>query len=192
MGRHPGILGEGITYHVMSRCHNEAFLFRGTLDFALYWRYLCEAKEKFRFDLHAFQFLQNHVHLILKTNGEFFLDTIMHWLNHSFAEHYNKQYCRKGAFWRDRYMAKIIKDDLYGLACLRYVHRNALNAGLVERPDQWPWTCYKFYADGEANPWITPLPSYLGLACDETTRREIYRHFVAVPGTGTENGHLWI
>ena len=35
---------------------------------------------------------------------------------------------------------------------LRYIHRNPVQRGLVESPDQWPWGSFRAYAYGEAGP----------------------------------------
>jgi hypothetical protein len=32
---------------------------------------------------------------------------------------------------------------------LRYIHRNPVKRGLVEAPDQWPWSSFRAYAYGE-------------------------------------------
>jgi len=32
---------------------------------------------------------------------------------------------------------------------LRYMHRNPVKRGLVEKPAQWRWTSFRFYAYGE-------------------------------------------
>jgi len=181
MGRPPRILGEGITYHVIGNCNNGEFLFKEAQDFALFLKLLRMSKEKFGFELNSYNLIQSHVHLILRTNSQAFLDVIMHWLCHGYAEIYNKIHKRKGHFWRDRYKAKIIDSDLYGLACLRYIHRNSLDAGIVSRVEDWPWSCYTFYVAGHENSLITPLPSYLGLAEEDHVRRKIYKKWVETP-----------
>jgi hypothetical protein len=32
---------------------------------------------------------------------------------------------------------------------LRYIHRNPVRAGLVARPEDWPWSSLRHYATGE-------------------------------------------
>jgi putative transposase len=32
---------------------------------------------------------------------------------------------------------------------LRYIHRNPVKRGLVLEPQQWDWSSYRHYADGE-------------------------------------------
>ena len=33
---------------------------------------------------------------------------------------------------------------------LRYMHRNPVKRGLVERPEQWKWSSYRAYCFGES------------------------------------------
>ena len=33
---------------------------------------------------------------------------------------------------------------------LKYIHRNPVHRGLVEKPEDWPWSSYRHYATGEA------------------------------------------
>jgi hypothetical protein len=35
---------------------------------------------------------------------------------------------------------------------LRYMHRNPVKRGLVESPEQWRWSSYRFYLLGETGP----------------------------------------
>jgi hypothetical protein len=32
---------------------------------------------------------------------------------------------------------------------LRYIHRNPVARGLVEKPEDWAWSSYNHYVDGE-------------------------------------------
>jgi putative transposase len=35
---------------------------------------------------------------------------------------------------------------------LRYIHRNPVRRGLVEKPEQWRWSSFRDYAYGESGP----------------------------------------
>jgi len=32
---------------------------------------------------------------------------------------------------------------------LRYMHRNPVKRGLVQEPEQWPWSTFRYYQYGE-------------------------------------------
>jgi len=35
---------------------------------------------------------------------------------------------------------------------LRYIHRNPVARGLVESPEQWSWSSFRWYSSGEVGP----------------------------------------
>jgi hypothetical protein len=54
------------------------------------------------------------------------------------------------AFWQARFYDFNVRTTKKRVEKLRYMHRNPVNRGLVESPDQWRWSSYRFYALGEA------------------------------------------
>lgn len=178
MPRGKRILGENITYHVVSNCNAKEPLFKKRGDFLALYRQLLEAKKKCRFKLHAYCFMQTHIHLIVTTGEEFYLDKIMYEICQRFSRKYNLHMGREGHFWKNRYFANVIENDTYGLACLRYIHNNPVKAKLVGNPSQWPWSCARFYMSEGDNQEIDPLPSFIGLADDDKMRRALYISWV--------------
>lgn len=180
MGRPIRIRGEGISYHVVARCNNDEFLFKSADDFNLYLTCLAKGLERFHFELNNYTLMSNHVHLMVTTVGDG-IDRLIHYVHTTFSKNYNLYHNRKGHFWRDRYKSPIIRDEQYGLACMRYIHRNPMRAGMVQSPEAWPWSAYRFYAFGEPNLLITPFPSYLGLSDNSEERQKMYRRIVMTP-----------
>jgi hypothetical protein len=43
------------------------------------------------------------------------------------------------------YKAELIEDESYYWTISRYIHLNPVRAGLVERPQRWPWSSYPGY-----------------------------------------------
>ena len=42
-----------------------------------------------------------------------------------------------------RYKACLVKDDDYFLQSSRYIHLNPVKAGIVEHPEDYPWSSYR-------------------------------------------------
>jgi len=57
------------------------------------------------------------------------------------------RYKTSGRIWQGRFKAFPIQDDDHLLVVERYVERNALRAGLVERAEDWPWSSLKSWVD---------------------------------------------
>lgn len=180
MPRLPRTLGDDLHYHVVLQCNNKERLLSHK-EFELLHTLLAEYKEKFHYRLYDYVFMQTHTHLLLSTHGGHSLDILMHEFCLAFAKEYNRYYRRTGHVWRNRYWCRVIGDDRYGLACLRYFAWNAPKGGLAASPADWPWCGYQFYAFGSPNAVLEPHPSYIGLADDRMKRQAYYRDLVATP-----------
>ena len=51
--------------------------------------------------------------------------------------------------WQDSYWDKNIYSERFLRQKLSYVHRNPLRAGLVEQPEDYPYSSYRDYALGD-------------------------------------------
>ena len=60
-----------------------------------------------------------------------------------------------GHVWQGRFKAFPIQQDEHLLTVVRYVERNALRAGLVERAEDWPWSSLRA---GDSGPALDPGP----------------------------------
>jgi putative transposase len=51
-------------------------------------------------------------------------------------------------FWQRRYYDFNVHSELKRVEKLRYMHRNPVQRGLVEKPEDWPWSSFVRYATG--------------------------------------------
>ena len=49
-------------------------------------------------------------------------------------------------FWQKRYYDRNIRDYEEFTEKLRYIHRNPIKRGLVEKPEDWSWSSFRHYA----------------------------------------------
>jgi putative transposase len=56
------------------------------------------------------------------------------------------------AFWQTRFYDFNVWTTKKRVEKLRYLHRNPVKRGLVESPEQWRWSSYRFYRLDEAGP----------------------------------------
>lgn len=52
-------------------------------------------------------------------------------------------------FWQVRYHDFNVLTHVKFIEKLRYLHRNPVAAGFVERPEDWPWSSYRHWLTGE-------------------------------------------
>ena len=184
MGRPPRIQADELHYHVIVRCNNGEFHLESNEDFRIYLDTLRFFKMRHRFKLFNYELVHSHVHLLLQPSEVVPLQKTMLMINWSYARDYNKRKKRKGHFWLDRYKSIPVESDEYALDLMRYINRNAVRAGIVEKPGDWQWSGYRFYALGEPNGLIEEHPTYLGLSNNPEFRRKAFADYVmmALPG----------
>ena len=59
------------------------------------------------------------------------------------------------AFWQSRFYDFNVWTTKKRVEKLRYMHRNPVKRGLVESPEEWQWSSYRFYLMDEPGPvWV--------------------------------------
>lgn len=54
--------------------------------------------------------------------------------------------------WQRRYYDFNVSSYEKSIEKLRYIHRNPVSRGLVDRPEDWLWSSFRHYAFGEESP----------------------------------------
>lgn len=126
--------------------------------------------------------MPNHIHLQMEPTQERGISKIMHRLTLAHTWYFNKKHHAVGHVWQGRFKSSLIDKDEYFLQCGLYIELNAKRAGLVEKPEDWPWSSYKLYAFGKSEPLVEEIvdldPFYLELADNPKKRQKIYRRMV--------------
>ncbi len=143
----------GCVYHVTARGNERRPIFRETRDREDYLARLATYRERFGFALLAFCLMDNHVHLAVE-RGETPLSTIMHALQSSYSQSFNRRHARVGHLFQGRYRAFLVQTDLYLAALLRYIHLNPVRAGIVRRAAAYRWSSDRFYRAGTGPAWV--------------------------------------
>jgi putative transposase len=81
--------------------------------------------------------------------------------------------------WRGRFSIHPIKDHTHLLQCLRYVDLNPVEAGIVQRPEEYEWSSYKAHIGLAPVGCLTPSPCITSLAATTGEQQMRYRIFVA-------------
>lgn len=189
MGRVRRILGEGLCYHIVTRCNNKERLLVDPEDCHRFLSVLEHYREKLLFELHAFVVMHSHVHLMLTTRGEHQLDRVMHDICDTYALDFNQRHRRTGHLWVSPYRSRVVEGELYALACLRYIHHNPKRAGLVADPAAWPWSSHRFYARGElvGSATILPHPVYQIMGRSVIQQQMAYLYLLEMGSVDEEN-----
>jgi len=132
----------GVVYHVLNRRVGGLPLFQKAADYAAFEGVLEEGYDRTGMRIVAYCLMPTHWHMVLwpRTDGE--LSEVLHWitLTHTQRWHAHRETSGTGPVYQGRFKAFPVQTDVHFLTVVRYVERNALRAGLVDRAEEWRWS----------------------------------------------------
>ena len=130
----------GVVYHVMNRGNARAEVFHQPEDYDAFVGLLDDGHQRLPMRVLAWCLMPNHFHLVLWPHHDGDLSRWMQWLLTAHVRRYHRHYETSGHVWQGRFKAFPIQQDDHLLTVLRYVERNPLQAGLVERAEARRWS----------------------------------------------------
>ena len=144
MARPLRITYPGAFYHVTSRGNERKAVFKSKRDREKFLEYLESATQRYDARIHTYCLMDTHYHLLLETpSGN--LSQIMRHINGAFTTYFNVKGDRSGHLFQGRYKAILVDIDEYAKELSRYIHLNPVRAQMVETPEDYDWSSYKFY-----------------------------------------------
>jgi len=144
MARQLRIHPPGGYHHVTIRGNNKQPIFIDDEDRLGFLRVLEDACRRNRCDLIAYCLMTNHVHLtLLDHHGD--LSSVLRQLKSVYAQRFNQRHGRTGHLFEGRFWNSVLDTDSYLATAVEYVHRNPVEAGIVRRPEAYPWSSYQEY-----------------------------------------------
>ncbi len=145
----------GAYYHVTSRGNERRNVFRNNNDREQFLSYLKSAHYRYKAVFHVFCLMNNHYHFLLET-PEGNLSQIMHHINGAYTNYFNIKHKRRGHLFQGRYKAIVVDADSYAGELSRYIHLNPVRAGLIDVPEKYKWSSYRFYLGRNKRPeWLS-------------------------------------
>ena len=128
-----------VTFSCYQRC---AYLGRpGSRD--LFEDALAKAQRSHRFEVVGYVVMPEHVHLLVSEPVKELLSVALQGLKLSVARR-----ARTRPFWLPRYYDFNVRTDAKRFEKLDYMHSNPTRRGLVDRPEDWRWSSYRYYQTG--------------------------------------------
>lgn len=143
----------GAIHHVYARGNRAQAVFADDVDRNRYLRLLARTIEDLRWACLAYCLMTNHLHLLIET-PQANLAVGMRRLHGDYALSFNKRHRSFGHLFQGRYGAVRVKDDAQLITVVRYLDRNAAEAGIVRRPEDWPWSSSAALRGATAPPWL--------------------------------------
>ena len=154
MGRPLRIEYPGAYYHVTTRGNERKDVFKSQRDREKFLSYLESAATRYGAVIHAYCLLSNHYHLLLETPSGNLSQIIQH-INGAYTNYFNTKRKRSGHLFQGRFKAILIEANEYATELTRYIHLNPVRAGMVKRPEEYPWSSYRDYIGERIPPgWL--------------------------------------
>ncbi len=157
MPRPPRTIVANYCYHVLNRANRRAEVFHDTADYNAFTTLMAKAQEHEELPILAACLMPNHFHLVVQPTRVNSISRWIHWLCTTHVNHYHRKYGSSGRIWQGPYKACLVQTDQYLLTVMRYVERNAREARLVRRAEDWQWGSLR-WREGVSPLILTPAP----------------------------------
>lgn len=125
-------------------------------------RVLERVRRWYGFCITGYVVMPEHVHLLsseperapLATAMQMLKQIVARKLSHEGGPPFRRQLAKGGdvessePFWQRRYYDFNVWSEAKRIEKLRYMHRNPVKRGLVDRPEDWAWSSFRHYATG--------------------------------------------
>lgn len=153
MPRKPIIRSNEHYYHLTGRANNKEHFY---LPVEEVWKIMLSKLRKLHKEnelrISAFVLMNNHFHLLALTPKEP-IDRIMYFFMKEVTREMQKRTGRVNKIFGGRYKGCLIEDPKYLLNVYKYIYRNPVAAGLVERAEHYPFSTFYFQDEN-----CTPIP----------------------------------
>ncbi len=132
-------------------CYQRRPLFTSPHACSVFLRALEEIRRQYRLVVVAYVVMPEHVHLLISEPERADLSAAIKALKQSVSRQLLHQSdCPQ--FWQHRFYDFNVFTDRKRIEKLRYIHRNPVTRALAARPEEWQWSSFRYYANGEIGP----------------------------------------
>lgn len=154
-------------YHVLNRSVAGRPLFRKAADYEAFERIMIEAHRRHPLRILAWCLMRTHWHFVVWPQADGEVTAFFRWLahTHTMRWHVARRTVGRGPLYQGRFKCFPVEEDEHFLRLCRYVERNAMTAGVVQRAEQWHWGSLWVRRHGDAelkallSDWPVPRPA---------------------------------
>lgn len=129
-------------FHIMVQGINKSYIFNDSIDIKYYIKLIFELKSEYNIKIVAYCIMNNHAHLLIKSEKIDEMSNYMKRVNVKFSRYYNKKNNRVGYVFRDRFKSQGIYSEKQLYNCIRYIFENPVKAGICNKPEDYPYSNY--------------------------------------------------
>ena len=152
------IYGGGEFHFITCSCRDRRPFLRSAHRRDVVLQMLEEVRKKYLFSVAGYVVMPEHFHLLIGEPKHCTPSSVMRALKQRAARKLLRDMRTNGnhecaaTFWQPRFHDFNVYSREKYIEKLRYIHRNPVRRGLVEKPEDWEWSSYRFYAKGIKGP----------------------------------------
>lgn len=139
MPRIARVVVAGLPHHITQRGNYQQDVFVNEEDRKQYLLWVKEYSIKHNLFILAYCLMHNHVHFIAIPNRPDSLAKTFNSAHMRYSQYFNRKLRQRGHLWQGRFYSCVL-DESHLIVAARYIERNPVRAGLVEKPWHWPWS----------------------------------------------------
>jgi putative transposase len=150
--------GTGYLHFITRSCYQRKPWLETASSRDLFLTILEQTRQRYRFVVHGYVVMPEHFHLLISEPQEGDPSRAMQIVKQVYAQRVLRLLpSREGSFsfvgprhvWQARFYDFNVWTEYKRVEKLRYMHRNPVTRGLVEKPEQWPWSSFRDSLYGE-------------------------------------------
>jgi len=91
----------------------------------------------------AYCLMPNHYHFLLRSGKGGDIGRFIQRTYNAYTQSFNLEHGRSGTLFEGRAKRILVADERYAFQLSRYIHLNPVQAGLVAKPEGWPYSNYR-------------------------------------------------
>ena len=178
MPRIARVVVPGIPHHITQRGNRRQRVFFRESDYRAYKTVLARYCKQEEVDIWAYCLMPNHVHLILVPRTKYGLRRSLAETHRRYSHVINTREGWTGYLWQGRFESYPM-DETHLYRAVRYVELNPVEAGICQRPEEWPWSSTRAHLNNRTDGLVEPEPML--------KREPDWRSYLATGMTREEN-----
>lgn len=180
----------GEVHHLIQRGHSLQAIVRDDEDRRDFMDCLREAAALHRIKVHAYVLMDNHLHLLLTPPEAESLSRLMQSLGRRYISRFNRRHGRSGSLWEGRFRAAPLEAGSWLMPCMRDIELNPVRAGLVERPQDYPWSSAAHHLGAVRDPLVQDHMAFWAMGNTPFERDANYQRYLEQGNTPAERQSL--
>ena len=148
-------------HHITQRGNNRTTVSFDDEDHWFYINTLKRYSQKYKLEIWAYCLMGNHVHLLAVPREDTSLARGIGLTNMVYTQYLNRKHGNCGRVWQNRFFSCAVEKDTYLWSVARYIERNPVKAGMLEKAEEYRWSSARAHLLSRADQllsgeqWIT-------------------------------------